>query len=245
MFWTSLVCLGMAGIIAVFVVATDGRYFGKKVSFLIYDRLGPAIFSSSREHERWVDMVNGLQLTGNETVLDVGTATGSFPLYLVSNQDFKGQIWGIDWSPRMIEHAERKLKRIKTENKPNFTVVDVRKGLPFPSSHFDVVFCLGVLETLSRPELILGELRRVLKRNGILVFSCYRGWASLGFSLKYSWYMSHLDCHGLRHLDLVSSKKSHDLVLASVEKVGQGTRVKSHPRSSAEGPRVYQRTSAK
>ena len=59
-----------------------------------------------------------------------------------------------------------------------FKVVDVRTGLPFDAEAFDVVFCLGLLETLPEAERVLAELRRVLRENGVLALSVYRGWTA-------------------------------------------------------------------
>lgn len=214
MFWTSVVFVGLAGVLTLFVVATDGRYFGKKMAFVVYDRLGPIFFFSHHNGDRWDQIARGLSLNDAEAILDVGTATGGLPISIASDPEFRGQVTGIDWSPRMISIARKKARLSDIDGKAVFRVVDARGSLPFPDSKFDVIFCLGVLETMSKPELVLGELRRVLKRDGVLVFSVYRGWTSLGFSLGYDWYMQNLEAHGLKKLNLVASRRSHDLILA-------------------------------
>jgi SAM-dependent methyltransferase len=43
--------------------------------------------------------------------------------------------------------------------------------LPYAEGHFDVVVALGVVEKLERPEELVAEARRVLKRDGVLVIS--------------------------------------------------------------------------
>jgi len=50
-------------LVALFIVATDGRYFGKRLMYWLYDRLGPAIFRIYRESERWEKLVKALSLS--------------------------------------------------------------------------------------------------------------------------------------------------------------------------------------
>lgn len=48
--------------------------------------------------------------------------------------------------------------------------------LPFPSASFDVVMCSWVLEHLTQPDLVLGELARVLRTGGHLVLLAPNAW---------------------------------------------------------------------
>lgn len=91
--------------LVVFVIATDGRYFGKGLIFWLYDHAGPSIFASRSEQPLWRDLADALRLSGGESILDVGTAVGDLPLGLASLPRFSGRVVGIDWSPRMIEQA--------------------------------------------------------------------------------------------------------------------------------------------
>jgi SAM-dependent methyltransferase len=43
--------------------------------------------------------------------------------------------------------------------------------LPYPEDHFDVAVAFGVVENLQRPETLVREASRVLKRDGVLVIS--------------------------------------------------------------------------
>jgi SAM-dependent methyltransferase len=44
-------------------------------------------------------------------------------------------------------------------------------GLPYPDGNYDVVVALGLIEYLDRPEELVAEVRRVLKKDGVLVVS--------------------------------------------------------------------------
>ncbi len=46
--------------------------------------------------------------------------------------------------------------------------LDLDDQLPFPDGHFDMVTMLAVLEHLSKPDDIIGEVARVLRSNGRL-----------------------------------------------------------------------------
>ena len=213
--WMILAILGIAGAATLFVILTDGRYFGKRLMHQVYDRLGPVIFSAHSEAEHWHDLVEALQLRRDEAILDVGTAVGDLPLTIAAMSGFCGQVTGIDWSPRMIAVAQAETIRRGLSSRARFQVADVRETLPFDAGQFDVVSCLGLLETLPHPERILRELRRVLKPDGVLVLSLYKGQATQRLvALGLDWYQQHLAALGLRDLQVISCRQHHDIVIA-------------------------------
>lgn len=214
MFWTALGCIGLVGMVTIFVASTDGRYFGKKLAYLIYNQLGPLIMVSSRDKRKWISLINKLELSGDIRVLDVGTAMGGLPNAIASHPDFYGEAVGIDWSPKMIRVAQRRAEKSGFGDRVAFQIVDVRHGLPFGDGQFDVVFCIGLMETLSNPETVIRELKRVLKDDGVLVVSVYHGWSSWGYSLPYGWYLRNLATLGLDEVERMSYRKRHDLIVA-------------------------------
>lgn len=207
--------------IILFVLLTDGRYFGKQLVYWVYDRIGPAVFSAHSEVERWRSLMERVGMQGEERVLDVGTATGDLPLSIAGMPGFQGQVVGIDWSPRMMGVAREEARRRGLAERVRFEVVDVREGLPFATGEFDVIICLGLLETLPGPEEALEELRRVLGEDGVMVLSLYRGWTSRSAALSLDWYESHLGALGLNELEVVPCRGHHDVVIARSEGQGQ------------------------
>lgn len=219
-----LVGLIVAGLmIILFVLLTDGRYFGKQLMYWFYDRAGPAIFSSRSEATQWHSLIKSIGLQENERVLDVGTAVGDFPLSIASIPSFQGQVVGVDWSPQMIGVAQDKARRRGLEGRVRFEVVDVREGLPFAAEEFDVIVCLGLLETLPQPEGVLKELRRVLSEDGAMVLSLYQGWSARSAALSLEWYERHLDTLGLDKLKVIPCRGHHDAVIARPNQRGQGS----------------------
>jgi ubiquinone/menaquinone biosynthesis C-methylase UbiE len=204
----------VVGLVTVFVASTDGRYFGKKLAYVIYNQLGPLIMASSRDKRKWNSLIKKLDLVGNRTILDVGTAMGGLPMAIASQPDFHGEAVGIDWSPKMIRVAQKRAKKSGLNDGVEFKEVDVRHGLPFGDGLFDFVFCIGLIETLSDPEFVVRELRRVLRDDGILVVSVYHGWSSWGYSLPYEWYLKNLASLGLDEVERMSYRKRHDIIVA-------------------------------
>ena len=113
--------------------------------------------------QRLVDLMD---LTDDESVLDVGCGTGTLSLMIANKMDGRRSVSGIDLSPRMIEVAKRKASR-------NGRSVEYRvassSALPFDNDTFDVVVTSLVYHQLmSLPEKArtLSEIRRVLKPEG-------------------------------------------------------------------------------
>ena len=49
--------------------------------------------------------------------------------------------------------------------------IDVNVGLPYANEYFDLVWCSEVLEHLKEPEYSVSEMKRVLKKNGMLILT--------------------------------------------------------------------------
>jgi ubiquinone/menaquinone biosynthesis C-methylase UbiE len=213
--WAIVLGLVAAGLLAVgFVLLTEGRYFGKRLIYWVYDLIGPAAFSSRSEAGRWRPLIEAVVVRGDERVLDVGTAVGDLPLTIAATHGFQGQVTGVDWSPRMIEKAREEAERRGLDGRLRFQAVDIRKGLPFDVGAFDVVCCLGLLETLPGPERVLDELRRVLKQDGAMALSLYRGMSASSVALSLAWYERHLGALGLDEVSVVPCRRHHDVVIA-------------------------------
>jgi len=102
----------------------------------------------------------------NGRILDLGCFDGKLLCYLIlKNRD----CYGVDFNNHYLEIVKNKLKRIKSsENK-------VKKGLfqdiPFHDDSFDTVISQETLEHFYFPDVMLREIKRVLKPGGRFVGS--------------------------------------------------------------------------
>lgn len=80
---------------------------------------------------------------------------------------------GIDLSEQMIAEARG---RFAGHNRVDFQVGDVQ-ALPLEDDAFDVVLCLGALEYVPDLDRALDEIARVLRPDGLFVFSMLNRWS--------------------------------------------------------------------
>ena len=102
-------------------------------------------------------------------VLEVGPGNGRYTIAAAKVLGLDGMIVTIDIEKKMIE---RVIKRVKQENITNVhaEVADVYK-LPYEDSYFDIVYMIAVINEIPDKKRALKEFHRVLKNDGLLVFS--------------------------------------------------------------------------
>jgi len=102
-------------------------------------------------------------------VLEVGPGNGRYTVEAAKIVGPNGRITTIDIENKMIE---RVIKRMETENITNINaeVANVYK-LPYQDCSFDLIYMIAVFNEIPEQEKALTEFHRVLKPNGLLVFS--------------------------------------------------------------------------
>lgn len=93
-----------------------------------------------------------------QTILDLGCGTGTLTEQLL---DFGNKVIGVDSSQNMIDRAKENYDNIE------FIVCDALV-LPF-EKEFDVVFSNAVFHWISDHDILLQNIYKVLKQNGLLV----------------------------------------------------------------------------
>jgi len=118
---------------------------------------------------KWArELRSNLDLTGNESILDVGCGdekiTADFAAALPQNR-----VLGVDKSPQMIDYATNKYP---TADYPNlaFACVDARE-LQF-DSEFDVLFSNATLHWVDNHQAFLQGANRALRPGGRMIISC-------------------------------------------------------------------------
>jgi ubiquinone/menaquinone biosynthesis C-methylase UbiE len=106
-----------------------------------------------------------LDLKGIENVLEIGCGVGMLCDYL--SQMYDMNVVGIDVDPEQIKIAK---KHYSNNRKLSFSV-KTASNLLFDNSSFDMILSFKVLHHISDWEIVLKEVNRVLRSNGIFVFS--------------------------------------------------------------------------
>lgn len=107
----------------------------------------------------------------NKKILDLGGRDGTLTKYFIKNNN----VILCDIDKNALAYASK-------EYQINTKQVDLNKSLPFPDNSFDVVLLAEVLEHLPYPTITLGEINRVLKKNGQFI-----GNVPLAYHLKDRW----------------------------------------------------------
>lgn len=111
---------------------------------------------------------SSVQISHNDLVLDVGCGPGRWIVEYLS----KGAVVvAMDISRNTIKSARQKTRKLfpTFEESLNFIQGDA-EHLPYRTESFDVVNCFDAFPHFPHPLKSLGEMRRVLKPNGLVMF---------------------------------------------------------------------------
>lgn len=106
-------------------------------------------------------------LQKSDVVLDLGCDMG---IHTLKTSKKVKKIVGIDYQTSNIEVA-KEMAQIQKIRNAAFVLGSLEKKLEFPSDSFDKVLFLDVLEHLNKRSQIMGEVFRVLRKNGLLLLS--------------------------------------------------------------------------
>ncbi|NWG17075.1 MAG: methyltransferase domain-containing protein [Chloroflexi bacterium] len=177
--WLSMLLLVLLAVAIIalgwwLLIATEGVYLGRRVVVWLYDLFADRydrVKNYYREYEHMYlaqPVMERIAPHRSPLVLDVATGTGRLPLALLRHAHFQGRVIGLDLSRRMLRQAARNLYIF--DDRVTF-IWGSAENLPFPNDTFDVVTCLEALEFMVRPQIVLGELARVLRPGGLLLVS--------------------------------------------------------------------------
>lgn len=184
---------------------------------------------------RWYDLISGpaenkakqrtvelLGLTSADHVLEIGSATGSSALVMEPQVRESGYVYALDLSIKMLQVAQRKLRRKEGTRKISFVCGDALQ-LPFASHSVTKIFMSFTLELFNPDAMgrLLWECARLLARNGRLaVLSVSRCQPKAPLIPLYEWlhhrFPAFVDCrpillrqvmetHGFRTLEVIQS----------------------------------------
>ncbi len=110
-----------------------------------------------------------LALTSDSYVLEIGCGSGGYALYLAEKAGCR--IVGLDVNEPGIQNANQLALAKVIASQVRFEHCDASKSLPFEDNTFNAVFSNDVLCHLPGRPAVLGEIFRVLKPGGRMLFS--------------------------------------------------------------------------
>jgi len=109
-------------------------------------------------------VVNLIGSKKDKRILDLGCGTGRFSIELESAGS---HVISLDPSHSMLNELSKKL--IGNEH------IDLIQGLghrlPFKQNSFDGCICINVLDHIKDPKILIAEISRILKKDGVFVFN--------------------------------------------------------------------------
>jgi trans-aconitate 2-methyltransferase len=127
-----------------------------------YDRL-------SAPMARWgAEVVDRLELRGDERVLDAGCGSGKVTSILLGRLP-AGRVAALDGSPSMIEVARTNLRRFG--DRVEFVVADLQEPLPIEGT-VDAILSTATFHWISDQDALYRNLAAVLRPGGRLVAQC-------------------------------------------------------------------------
>lgn len=136
-----------------------------------YNKLGKFYYESRKYktggtwfYNQNLEMPTTLKLLGNikdKKILDLGCGPGFHTKYLIKKM---AKVKGIDFSKELINFAQKENPSVK------FIIGDIKK-LPYENKEFDIVLSSLVMGHIKNWGEVLREIRRVLKKKGIFIFS--------------------------------------------------------------------------
>jgi SAM-dependent methyltransferase len=119
-----------------------------------YDALGEAVAAHAAARG---DVTQPLDL------LDVGPGSGRTMRFLDA-RELAGRVRYVG-----VDVSDRRLASVYAPQRWALVRADAQRGLPLADASFDVVVCEQVLEHLTNPAFVVGEIARVLRPGGLAV----------------------------------------------------------------------------
>lgn len=123
---------------------------------------------SFRRHKAWRDFtMKKMRVQQGDTALDVACGTADWTIAL-AKESKTGEITGIDFSQKMLEVGEKKIKSIQLDRQIKLIQGNAME-LPFEDDTFDHATIGFALRNVPDVETVLSEMKRVVKPGGKVV----------------------------------------------------------------------------
>ena len=119
----------------------------------------------------------------NKKILEIGCGRGDFAIWLAYKFP-TSQIFATDFSDVAISSAKNK---ISSEITNLFLEVQNAEMLDYEDEAFDFVISSETLEHVSHPQLMINEISRVLKKEGLFILTTENYFNAMSFAWIKSW----------------------------------------------------------
>ncbi len=131
------------------------------------ERLIPDLnFSAAFYYEHMIRYLFAVQFAKGKTVLDVGCGEGYGSKLLFTHGKAK-KVIGIDIDPASVKHAKRRYGKTGV----SYTVDSAETLSTIKDNSIDLVVCFELIEHIENQESCFKNIKRVLKKGGIMVVS--------------------------------------------------------------------------
>lgn len=119
----------------------------------------------------------------SDTVLDAGGGTGINTIMMAR---FCRKVTLLDITPKILQLAEKNIKKARLQNKINIIEGDITDLRQFESSSFSFVVCVGdaISYVLNKRKKALSELVRVAQKGAYLIIGCDSKYGFMGDFLR-------------------------------------------------------------
>ena len=156
---------GFGGILEKILAGLD--LAGKDLDSLTVDDLAPIDEFHTRGRESTLEVADMAKLTASDRVLDVGCGLGGTARHLA--EVYGCSVMGIDLTDEYVSVGQKLTEMVRLNDK-----VGLRQGsaldIPFDDASFDVAWTEHVQMNIADKALFYGEMARVLKPGGRLLF---------------------------------------------------------------------------
>jgi len=130
------------------------------------------LYTQSKWHRSLAEqLVDYYPPKDGDSVLDIGTGTGSAAFHCSNLVGKAGRVVGIDISQGMITEAERIKVKSQYDNL-EFNVLD-GEAVDFPDNSFDRIYCASAFFWIADKHKALSNWNRMLKPSGVLGFHAW------------------------------------------------------------------------
>lgn len=134
-------------------------YYEKGVKYNLFQRLWHS--------EKIATLKKLIDKKGVDNILDVGCNSG-WMANEVAKIFPKAKVYGIDVYKKAILFGKNKYPHL------HLSVADAH-NLPFKTNFFDLIICYETVEHVAKPSIILEEIARALKKNGLAIIAMDSG----------------------------------------------------------------------